>query len=106
MQQLAMLIQIYIDIVISAYPMKKKDQQRVAAHGLFDQFDHIITVLSVDAIAIDIIQVDLADGRHCRTDSTGSYKVFSQSVIKRRISDLQVPTGIRKSSAGLGRDGI
>src|ERR1700733_42994 len=106
MQQLAVLIQIDIDIVPPAYPMEKEDQQSMRLHRLLHQVDHIVCRLPVDRITIDIAQIYLRSRLQTRAHAPGPCKIIPERIIKEYIPDLTVAAGIGKGPPVLAVDGI
>jgi len=55
MQQLAMCVYVDIDIMSAANAVEKENQQGVRFHRFFNQADHVVGRLAIDAIAINVI---------------------------------------------------
>src|SRR5580658_3590884 len=74
-QELAVFAKSHVDVVPPSYPVEKEDQQRMGQHRPADQRDHLVGGIAVHREAVDVVEVDLAEGIEGSADTAGADEV-------------------------------
>ena len=95
-RQLALRLQIHVQMVTPAHAVKQKYQQRMRRLGLLHQINQVRARPPVDGVAVHVVQLHFRSRLQAGRDAARGYEIILRLVVGREAANLPVVAGVAK----------